>query len=243
MKDLSLGLPLVGKGGRLRGDKKSKEMLLGALKWGENGPDQKRFNEMVAQIMTIAGVPMDIAQAFIYAAAGADMNDETLAMIDAEMGAGFKNSDLSHQFDMSTKKGRGQALRFMELGDAADAARTTVSETNEANARAERERQTAILNQEIARLAADGLTLEEVRQLSTMAGGAFLKNDVGTGGIQTGMDATTGNVYLDGVIVGTLTQESAEELRADGLPAGSPRNANGGLTPAQEDAVYGTSHL
>ena len=240
MKDLSSGKPLVGEGGRLRGDKKSQEFLLGALKWGENGPDQKRFDEMTAQIMTIAGVPMDIAQAFIYAAAGADMDKDTLAKIDAEMGAGFKNADLSHQFDMSTKKGRGRALRFMELGDAADAARATVADTNESNAASERVRQAAIVRQEIARLAADGLTLEEVRQVSAMAGGRGLAGDYGTGGSRTGMEASTGNVYLDGVIVGTLTQESADELKADGLPAGTPRN---NMSAQDEDRLYGTSHL
>ena len=195
---------------------------------------------MTAQIMTIAGVPMDIAQAFIYAAAGADMDKDTLAKIDAEMGAGFKNADLSHQFDMSTKKGRGRALRFMELGDAADAARATVADTNESNAASERVRQAAIVRQEIARLAADGLTLEEVRQVSAMAGGRGLAGDYGTGGSRTGMEASTGNVYLDGVIVGTLTQESADELKADGLPAGTPRN---NMSAQDEDRLYGTSHL
>jgi len=221
MRDLSSGSPLVGTGGRLRNNKKSAEFLLGALKWGENGPDQKRFDEMTAQIMTIAGVDMDIAQAFIYAAAGAEMDKDTLAGIDAEMGAGFKNADLSHNFDMSTKKGRNQALRFLESGDAADAARATIS----GNAGAERQRQSAIVRQEIARLAADGLTLEEVRQISGMTGGAGLAS-LDSGATNRGIDVSTGNVYLDGVIVGTLVQEDADELKADGLPNAAPRYGN-----------------
>ena len=220
MNDLSSGNPLVGTGGRLRNNKKSAEFLFGALKWGENGPDQKRFDEMTAQIMTIAGVDMDIAQAFIYAAAGAEMNKDTLAAIDAEMGAGFKNADLSHNFDMSTKKGRNQALRFLE-GDGAAGSRSTMSN----NATAERQRQSAIVRQEIARLAADGLTLEEVRQISGMTGAAGLAS-LDSGATNRGIDVSTGNVYLDGVIVGTLVQEDADELKADGLPNAAPRYGN-----------------
>lgn len=241
MNDLANQKPLVGPGGRLR-NKKAQERLIVGLKWGENGPDQALMNEMTAQIMTIAGVPMDIAQAFIFAAAGADFSDEDLKQLDVEMGTGFANADLSNQFDMSTKKGRRQAYRFLREDGGANISDNlrTVSDASEASAASERERQSAIVRQEIARLAADGLTLEEVRQISRMQGGSGLTSDYNTGGSNRGIDATTGNVYLDGVIVGTLTQESADELKADGLPAGMSRN---NMSFREEDKLYGTSHL
>ena len=221
MNDLSSGKPLVGEGGRLRNNKKSQEFLLGALKWGENGPDQKRMNEMTAQIMNIAGVPFDIAQAFIYAAAGAEMNKETLAHIDAQMGAGFENADLAHQFDYSTKEGRNAALRFEETGGS-DETRAQVEEEVRQATLTEQEQNAEAIRAEVARLAADGLTLEEVAQISRMQGGSGLA-DVKTNGTGIG---SAGNVYLDGVIVGTIVQEDADEFRADAVPVAAPGGNN-----------------
>ena len=221
MNDLSSGKPLVGQGGRLRNNKKSQEFLLGALKWGENGPDQKRMNEMTSQIMNIAGVPFDIAQAFIYAAAGADMNKETLAHIDAQMGAGFENADLAHKFDYSTREGRNAALRFQETGGS-DETRAQVEEEVRQASLTEQEKNAETIRAEIARLSADGLTLEEVAQISRMQGGAGIAN-VKTDGTGIG---SAGNVYLDGVIVGTLVQEDADEFRADAVPVATPGGNN-----------------
>ncbi len=233
MNDLANEKPLVGPGGRMR-NKKAQERLLVGLKWGENGPDQALMNEMTAQIMTIAGVPMDIAQAFIFAAAGAPFDDEDLKQLDVEMGTGFANADLSNQFDMSTKKGRRQAYRFLREDGGANISDNlrTVSDASEASAASERERQSAIVRQEIARLAADGLTLEEVRQISGMTGGTGLSS-LESGVTNRGIDVSTGNVYLDGVIVGTLVQEDADELKADGLPSAAPRYGD----PRGEDRV------
>ena len=44
-------------------------------------------------------------------------------------------------------------------------------------------------------------------------------------GLDRGIDVATGNVYLDGVIVGTLVQEDADELRAAGLQTPQSRMA------------------
>ena len=232
MNDLANEKPLVGPGGRMR-NKKAQERLLKGLKWGKNGPDKDLMNEMTAQIMTIAGVPMDIAQAFIFAAAGADFSDEDLAQIDAEMGTGFKDADLSHQFDMSTKRGRRDAYRFLRDPTSTAVAENlqTVTDTNAANAQSERDRNSALIRQEIARLSADGLTLEEVKQIQGMTGASGLANLTDSyedpDGFNRGIDVTTGNVYLDGVIVGTLVQEDADELRSDGLPSVKARQAGG----------------
>ena len=209
-------------------NKKAQERLLKGLKWGKNGPDKELMNQMTAQIMTLAGVPMDIAQAFIFAAAGADFSDEDLAQIDAEMGTGFKDADLSHQFDMSTKRGRRDAYRFLRdpTSTAVSENLQTVTDTNVANAQAERDRNSALIRQEIARLSADGLTLEEVKQIQGMTGASGLGGYTDAHeGFDRGIDAATGNVYLDGVIVGTLVQEDADELRADGLPTPQARMA------------------
>ena len=250
MADLSAGKPLVGRGGRLRGNKKSQEMLAGALKMGENGPDQKRFNEITAQVMTMAGVPMDIAQAFIYAALGADMNDSTLAHIDAEMGVGYeealKNGKLPHQFDFSTKEGRNAALRFMETGEGGDIAdnRQTVADANAASEAAEAQQRSGLIRQEIARLEEGGLTLEEVRSLSALEGGGA----VGTGRENydavmaaggTGVNLESGIVYLDGVSVGVISREEADQLRADGLPAAGSRagGRRGGAQPVARNRI------
>ena len=242
MADLSAGKPLVGRGGRLRGNKKSQEMLAGALKMGKDGPDQKRLNEITAQVMTMAGVPMDIAQAFIYAALGADMNDSTLAHIDAEMGVGYeealKNGKLPHQFDFSTKEGRNAALRFMEDGESGDIAdnRETVADAQAASDKAAAEQRSGLIRQEIARLEEGGLTLEEVRSLTALEGGdavseTFANQQALTAAGGTGINLADGNVYLDGVIVGSLSVEEADELRADGLPAPRPRNRRSGGNP------------
>ena len=131
MKALAAGDKLVGPGGKIRGNKKAQEQLVKATKWGENGPEQKLMNEMVAQVMHIAGVPQDIATAFIYAAMGADMNKETLEHIDNEMGTGFGKADLTHQFDLSTKQGRKAALKFAD--------RTRMDRTVSVAAQAEKE--------------------------------------------------------------------------------------------------------
>lgn len=223
MHDLATGRPLVGQGGRMK-NKKAQERLLVGLKWGENGPDQALMNEMTAQIMTIAGVPMDIAQAFIFAAAGAKFNDEDLAQLDAEMGTGFKNADLSNQFDMSTKKGRKQAYRFIREDSGANISTnlSTVRDATRLQKHAETQRQSELIKQEMARLQEGGLTVEELRQVAQMAGGADLtktfdnQNQLIEGG-GSGINTRTGNVFLDGVMVGTISMESADELKADGL--------------------------
>ena len=230
MKALAAGDKLVGPGGKIRGNKKAQEELIKATKWGENGPEQKLMNEMVAQVMHIAGVPQDIATAFIYAALGADMNKETLEHIDNEMGTGFGKADLTHQFDLSTERGRKDALKFADrdrldrtLGVAEQAEKTQAEQRA-----AQRKQNAALVRQEIARLAADGLTLEEVRQVQAMTGGAGLATLGSTerGSINRGVDVSTGNVYLDGVIVGTLVQQDADDLRADGLPSSNQRDGN-----------------
>ena len=231
MKHLAAGDKLVGPGGKIRGNKKAQEQLVKATKWGENGPEQKLMNEMVAQVMHIAGVPQDIATAFIYAALGADMNKETLEHIDNEMGTGFGKADLTHQFDLSTKRGRYAALKFADrdrldrtLGVAEQAEKTQAEQRA-----AQRKQNASLVRQEIARLAADGLTLEEVRQVQAMTGGGGLAT-LGTSAngvqINRGVDVSTGNVYLDGVIVGTLVQQDADDLRADGLPSPTQRDGN-----------------
>ena len=228
MNDLANGKPLVGPGGRLR-NKKAQERLLVGLKWGENGPDQALMDEMTAQIMTIAGVPMDIAQAFIFAAAGANFDDKDLAQLDAEMGTGFMNADLSNQFDMSTKRGRRQAYRFLKEDDGANISDTlsTVSDASRVTQNAETQAQSELIKQEIARLSEGGLTVDEIRQVAYMAGGEDLIKTFDTQaelvrGGGTGVNVRTGNVFLDGIMVGTISMEAADMNTADGVPAGMP---------------------
>ena len=57
-----------------------------------------------------------------------------------------------------------------------------------------------------------------------MTGGTGLSS-LESGVTNRGIDVSTGNVYLDGVSVGTLVQEDADELRADGLPTPQARMA------------------
>ena len=61
----------------------------------------------------------------------------------------------------------------------------------------------------------------------------------------TGVNAATGNVYLDGVVVGTISVEEADELRQDNLPVPKYRTGRGnrriqtGMTEGRHNIAAG----
>ena len=240
-ENVRTGGPMFARGGKLSKNKKLQENLALGIGLGKNGPDKNKMALMMNQIMKAFGLSPEIAQAVIYAALGAIDKEEDLAKIDQELGLGWesvlKDGSWQKAFNASgSLKGTGENWRSI-----GNAARNDTSEAmNLLDSQAEQERGAAaqranenITNRaaQAAQLAAGGFTIDELMQIGLADVGedrsgnlTMEMNQLNRAQLANGSGVFQGNVYLDGVKVGTLANDAASAAQADGLPVNGDRN-------------------
>jgi hypothetical protein len=198
--------PLLTGGGTFT-QKKWQKGMAAAVKLGDNGPESFAMSAMMADIVRAFDVTPDIAQGFIYAALGANMDDETKNAIENEItkgwgrqvGKGGWQADYNAgRRDDSWKKFRSRSREAG--GDAASQGSSSLLAAQSNSARLDR----------ATAASAGGFTEDELKSLS-------LNNEYGTGLSKSGVKG--GDVYLDGVIVGQVAVSAASEGSIDGLPS------------------------
>ena len=244
-------------GGKLSKNKKFQEALAGAVKIGKNGPDKVSMSYTINAIQKAFGLSPEIAQAVIYAGLGADMTDEQLAYIDQELGVGWesvlKEGSWQKAFDASgTLRGTGETWKGLAGAGATDSSAamnllnqqdgTAAREAAAASAAAEKEQRAAergSIRDQLVRFNSDGsgISYEEIDELRRLGiegreiGREFTDMDaLSREGGGTGIVQATGNIYLDGVLVGRLSNDAAAEAGAAGLP--TPKTRGGGSVGA-----------
>ena len=193
--------PLLTSGGAFT-QKKWKEGMAAAVELGENGPKQSAMDRTMADIVRVFGVTPDIAQGFIYAALGANMDGEVKQGIEMEITKGWgkmvgKAGSWQSDYDSGKlkkgwKKFRAES-RMSRGGAASKAVATFQNDQNMQRARA---------------AAAGGFTKAELDDLGinkTYAGHGSGKSE-------------SGHVYMDGVLVGVIAGSAAAGAGQDGLP-------------------------
>ena len=193
--------PLLTAGGVFTQDK-WKQGMAQAVKLGEKGPENAAMLATMADIMRAFDVGPDIAEAFIFASLGANMDKSTKEAVENELSNGWgravSKGGWQAQYDAGKKMGGKQ---FRSLARSSDnTASTTAAAYQQANKAG-----TA------AQLAAGGFTKEELQSME----GMYQRKGEGDTGV-----GRRGNVYLDGVIVGVVAGSEAAGANESGLPTG-----------------------
>lgn len=222
------GKNLITKGGALT-SKKNQQRLAQAVKLGKNGPNHDHMVAMISDIMNVAGVGPDIAQALIYAALGADMSEENKAYVESELGTGWEKAlqEGGWRADFAAKGGLTDRAWKVIQSKKGDTTRSQVSgflkEQDGSAARANEN--VTNRSSQVAQLAAGGFTIDELMQMGLADVGedrsgnrTIEMNRLSRAQLDNGSGVFQGNVYLDGVKVGTLANDAASVAQADGLP-------------------------
>ena len=180
--------------------------MAAGVKLGNNGPESFAMSAMMADIIRTFDVSPDIAQGFIYAALGAQMDDDTKMAIENEITKGWGN-----------QVGKGGWQADYNAGNLAKSWKSFRKDSSEGKGDAASQGSSSLLraqtnSQRLDRAtaaAAGGFTEDELKGLG-------LNSEFGTGGGRSGIKG--GDVYLDGVIVGTVAATAASEAGIDGLP-------------------------
>ena len=193
--------PLLTGGGTFT-QKKWQEGMAAAVKLGAKGPDQNAMAIMMSDIVRTFNVTPDIAQGFIYAALGSNMDEVTKANIENEITKGWGRQvgkgGWQADYDSGKLKQGWKAFRARASGAGTDEASGQVGSFLAANR-----------NSRVNQASAGGFTAGELRSNKLM--------NAYTGGNDSGI-AKNGNVYLDGVLVGVVAGSAAAGAERDGLP-------------------------
>ena len=248
------GGKILQQGGKLHKNKKFQEALAGAIKLGKNGPDKVAMSYTMNAIQKAFGLSPEIAQLVIYGALAPEkIGDENLAFIDQELGVGWesvlKEGSWQKAFNESgLLKGTGETWKAITRAGETDSG-TSMNLLNEQDgtnqrvaakvaATAEREQRAAergSIRDQLVRFNSDGsgISYEEIDELRRLGiegreiGREFTDMDaLSREGGGTGIVQATGNIYLDGVLVGRLSNDAAAEAGAAGLP--TPKARGGG---------------
>jgi len=188
--------------------KKWQQGMRKAVKMSDEGkPDSRAMGIMISDIVRTFGVTPDIAQGFIFAALGATMSESAKSDIENAItgGWGEKVKGGGWQADYQSGKLRQdwKAIRSKARGGAGDEA-SRIASAHQEGQRMSR----------VAAMSAGGFTKAELREAK------MFKAYKGGGGSGIGK---TGNVYLDGVLVGVVAGSAASGAAIDGIPANLTR--------------------
>jgi len=191
---------------------KWKEGMAAAVKLGSNGPDNDAMSIMMADIVRAFDVSPDIAEMFIYAALGANMDKDTKLAIENEITKGWGRQVGKGGWQADYNAGRRddswKSFRKMSQSGEGDAASTAASGQQEAGREVQAAaRKSARLDRALT-MASGGFTEEELEKLN-------LNREMNS----AGYGRKDGNVYMDGVIVGQVAYTAAAGSSIDGLPS------------------------
>ena len=195
--------PLLTGGGTFT-QKKWQEGMAAAVKLGNKGPDKTAMAGMMSDIVRAFDVSPDIAEMFIFAALGANMDKDTKIAIENEITKGW-----------GRQVGKGGWQADYNAGKRDDSwksfARMSSEGGGDASTRLTAAMQNSRLLDRATSAAQGGFTPDELKNLGIGATNSSLAT-TGTGYDQMG------NVYVNGNMLGVVTSAAAEGDASAGLP-------------------------